>query len=236
MKEERIYGRNAVLEALRAGDVKRLYVKKDAKDGSMRPILALAKERGIIVSQVSREKLDALAEGAVHQGVCAYVNDFQYTPFEDLLKGDFLLLLDGIEDPHNLGAIIRSAHQAGAQGVVIPKRRAASVTSTVMKTSAGALRYTPVSQVTNLTQTVDRLKEAGFWIFGAAMEGTDYDKMDLSGKVALVIGNEEKGIGPGLMKHLDGMITIPMVGKIDSLNASCAAAILAFEVARQRRG
>lgn len=240
MKEQIIYGRNTVLEALEKGTVHKLFLQKGKGDGSIRKILGKAKDKGIIVQNVSRAKLDEYASGGNHQGICAYISDFTYRELEDLLeeldeKGEtpFFVLLDGIEDPHNLGAIIRSAHQAGANGVIIPKRRSAQVTATVYKTSAGAVTYIPVVRVTNLTQTAERLKEAGLWIYGADMGGSPYYKTDLTGPVGLVIGNEGRGIGPGLKKNLDGIVSIPMAGELDSINASCAAAVLCFEVLRQ---
>lgn len=238
MKEQIIYGRNAVLEGLSLGTVHKVYMKKGIRDGSMKKIYGRARDLGVVVAEVSKEKLDEMAEGNNHQGVCAYTSDFSYTPLEVLLeklpKNPFLVLLDGIEDPHNLGAIIRSAHQGGADGVIIPKRRAVGVTGTVYKTSAGAVVHIPVVQVTNMSQTVETLKEKGFWVYGGDMGETPFYKTDFTGAVALVIGGEGKGLSPGLKKHLDGIVSIPMVGKLDSINASCAASILIFEVLRQR--
>ena len=240
MKDQIIYGRNSVIEELEQKRVHKLYLQEGKQDGSLRKIFALGKEQGLVIQKVKKEKLDPLAEGGVHQGVCAYTSTFTYGVLEEVIKDlegrgeePFFLLLDGIEDPHNLGAIIRSAHQAGANGVIIPKRRSAQVTSTVYKTSAGALSHIPVIQVTNLSQTIATLKEKGLWIYGLDMEGEAYYNKDLTGPIGLVIGSEGKGIGKGLQKHLDGVLSIPMVGQIDSLNASCAASIVLFEVLKQ---
>ncbi|MDO5714874.1 MAG: 23S rRNA (guanosine(2251)-2'-O)-methyltransferase RlmB [Tissierellia bacterium] len=241
MKDQIIYGRNIVLEELEKKRVHKIFLQKGKQDGSLRKIIGKAKAQGIIIQNVNKEKLDSFSEGGNHQGVCAYVSDFSYSTFEEVFnhlekreEEPFFVLLDGIEDPHNLGAIIRSAHQAGANGVILPKRRSAQVTSTVYKTSAGAVSHIPIIQVTNLSQTVMKLKEKGLWIFGTDMGGDPYYRTNLTGPLGIVIGNEGKGIGKGLKKHLDGILSIPMVGQLDSLNASCAASIVFFEVLKQK--
>lgn len=235
-------GRQPVLEALRSGqEINKLLVAKGQKHGSIREILALAKARGIVVQEVDRSVLDRLSEAANHQGVLAQLAQVRYWELDELLDqaqdpawAPFLILLDGIQDPHNLGSIIRSGEALGAQGVVIPKRRAVGVTPAVMKSSAGAANYFPVCRVGNLASAIDQLKEAGFWIVGADMDGEPCFQQDLTGPIALVIGSEGAGLSRLIREKCDFLSSIPMRGSINSLNASVAASLLMFEVVRQR--
>ena len=239
---EQIEGRNAVMEAFCAGrPVDKLYVLDGCQDGPVRSITRIARKNDTIINYVSKDRLDQLSETGTHQGVIAQVAAYEYASVEDILKkaeekGEppFIILLDNIEDPHNLGAIIRTANLAGAHGVVIPKRRAVGLTATVARTYAGALNYTPVAKVTNLGKTIDELKEKGMWFVCADMGGTNMYQLDLKGPMGLVIGNEGEGISPLVKKKCDFVASIPMKGDIDSLNASVAAGILAFEIAHQR--
>lgn len=236
-----IIGRNPVMEALKSGrEIDKLFVAKDA-EGSIKKILGMAKDRGLYCQSADKAALDRIAGGRVHQGVIAYVSAYEYCDVEDILekareKGEdpFVIILDGIEDPHNLGAIMRTADGAGAHGIIIPKRRAAGITDVVAKASAGAVEYVPVAKVSNIAQTIDRLKELGIWVGACDMDGTPYDKADLKGKLALVIGAEGQGIGRLVKEKCDFSISIPMSGRITSLNASNAAAILMYEARRQR--
>lgn len=240
--ENKIEGRNAVLEALRAGKpIDKLYVLDGCPDGPVRTIIREAKKGDTIINYVKKERLDQLSETGHHQGVIAMAASYEYATVEDILekakeKGEapFIFILDNIEDPHNLGAMIRTANLAGAHGVIIPKRRAVGLTSTVARTSAGAINYTPVAKVTNLKQTMEQLKKEGMWFVCADMDGTPYYQMDLKGPMGLVIGNEGEGVSRLIKETCDFVASIPMKGDIDSLNASVAAGILAFEIARQR--
>lgn len=242
MEELKIEGRNAVLEALRSGKtIDKLFILDGCKDGPVNTIAKEAKKQNTIVQYVKKERLDQLSETKKHQGVIAMAAAYAYAEVEDILenarkKGEqpFLILLDGIEDPHNLGAIIRTANIAGAHGVIIPKRRAVGLTSTVAKTSAGALNYTPVAKVTNLTQTIKELKEQGIWFVGADMDGKTMYQLDLKGPIAMVIGKEGEGLSKLVKENCDFIASIPMKGEIDSLNASVAAGVLGFEIVRQR--
>lgn len=237
-----IEGRNAVIEAFRAGrTVDKLFVLDGCKDGPILTIKREAARHGSLIKYVPKERLDQLSETGKHQGVIAYAAAYAYAEVEDILriaedKGEapFLFLLDGIEDPHNLGAIIRTANLAGVHGVVIPKNRAVGLTATVAKASAGALNYTPVARVTNLGQTIEQLKKEGIWFVCADMDGTRMYDLDLKGPVGLVIGNEGSGVGRLVKEKCDFMAAIPMQGDIDSLNASVAAGVLAYEIVRQR--
>jgi 23S rRNA (guanosine2251-2'-O)-methyltransferase len=235
------------MEALKGGrEIEKLIVQKGG-EGSIVKIQAMARDKGIIMQYVDKPALDRMigagqGDGS-HQGVAAYVSEYRYYDVEDLLsiaseKGEdpFIVILDGIEDPHNLGAIMRSAEGAGAHGIVIPKRRAVGLTDTVAKASAGAVEYMPVAKVSNLAQTLDILKEKGIWIGACHMDGSDYYRMDLTGPIAIVIGAEGSGVSRLLMKKCDFILSIPMAGKISSLNASNAAAILMFEISKQRKG
>ena len=240
--ENKIEGRNAVLEALRAGKpIDKLYVLDGCPDGPVRTIIREAKKGDTIINYVKKERLDQLSETGHHQGVIAMAASYEYATVEYILekareKGEapFIFVLDNIEDPHNLGAMIRTANLAGAHGVIIPKRRAVGLTPTVARTSAGAINYTPVAKVTNLKQTMEQLKKEGMWFVCADMDGTPYYQMDLKGPMGLVIGNEGEGVSRLIKETCDFVASIPMKGDIDSLNASVAAGVLAFEIARQR--
>ena len=240
--ENKIEGRNAVLEALRAGKpIDKLYVLDGCPDGPVRTLIREAKKGDTIINYVKKERLDQLSETGHHQGVIAMAASYEYATVEDILekareKGEapFIFVLDNIEDPHNLGAMIRTANLAGAHGVIIPKRRAVGLTPTVARTSAGAINYTPVAKVTNLKQTMEQLKKEGMWFVCADMDGTPYYQMDLKGPMGLVIGNEGEGVSRLIKETCDFVASIPMKGDIDSLNASVAAGVLAFEIARQR--
>ena len=240
--EYTIEGRNAVIEALRSGkSIDKLYVLEGSSDGPIRTALAEAKKRDVLVKYVKKEKLDQLSETGRHQGIIACAAAYEYATLDDILenaksKGEapFVFILDGIEDPHNLGAIIRTANLAGAHGVIIPKNRAVGLTATVAKTSAGALNYTPVAKVTNLTATIETLKKEGMWFVCADMAGELMYNLDLKGPMGLVIGNEGQGVSRLVKEKCDFVASIPMRGDIDSLNASVAAGILAYEIVRQR--
>lgn len=240
--ESRIEGRNVVLEAFRSGKtIDKLYVLDGCQDGPVKSITREARKHDTIINYVSKERLDQLSDTGKHQGVVAVSAAYTYAEVEDILeaakeKGEppFIILLDGIEDPHNLGAIIRTANQVGAHGVIIPKRRAVGLTPTVARTSAGALNYTPVAKVTNLSNTMKELKEQGMWFVCADMDGTVMYDMDLTGPIGLVIGNEGDGVSTLVKKNCDMVASIPMKGDIDSLNASVATGVLAYEILRQR--
>lgn len=239
---EQIEGRNAVLEAFRSGRfVDKLYVLDGCQDGPVRTIIREAKKTDAILNFVSKERLDQLSQTGTHQGVIAQVAAYDYASVEDILenarkKGEapFIFLLDNIEDPHNLGAIIRTANLAGAHGVIIPKRRAVGLTATVARTSAGALNYTPVAKVTNLGNTIEALKKEGLWFVCADMGGQTMYDLNLTGPIGLVIGNEGDGVSKLVREKCDFIASIPMKGDIDSLNASVAAGVLAYEIVRQR--
>lgn len=236
-------GRNAVLEAFRSGKtVDRLFVLDGCQDGPVKTILREAKKQDTMVQYVKKERLDQLSETKNHQGVIAYCAACEYAEVSDILenakkKGEapFIVLLDGIEDPHNLGAIIRTANQAGAHGVIIPKRRAVGLTVTVARTSAGAVNYTPVAKVTNLVTVMEDLKKEGMWFVCADMDGEEMYSLNLKGPIGLVIGNEGEGVSRLVKEHCDMVASIPMKGDIDSLNASVAMGVLAYEIVRQRR-
>ena len=240
--ENLIEGRNAVLEAFRAGrTVDRLYVQDGLKDGPILTILREAKKTDAIVTRVTRERLDQISTTGMHQGVAAIVAAFSYASVEDMLalarekeEPPFLFLLDNIEDPHNLGAIIRTANLAGAHGVIIPKRRAASLSAVAVRASAGAVHYTPVAKVTNMAATIEALKKEGLWFVCADMQGEVMYRQNLTGPIGLVIGSEGEGVSRLVREKCDYTASIPMRGDIDSLNASVAAGVLAFEIRRQR--
>ncbi|GFH92141.1 putative TrmH family tRNA/rRNA methyltransferase [Lachnospiraceae bacterium] len=241
-EEFTIEGRNAVIEAFRSGKtIDKLFVLDGCKDGPIETIKREAKKHDCILRFVTKERLNQMSETGKHQGVIAYAAAYEYAQVEDILnlakqKGEppFVLLLDNIEDPHNLGAIIRTANLAGAHGVIIPKNRAAGLTAAVVRASAGALNYTPVAKVTNLTKTMEDLKKQGLWFVCGDMDGTPMYKLDLKGPIGLVIGSEGEGVGRIVKKACDFVASIPMKGDIDSLNASVAAGILAYEIVRQR--
>ena len=235
-----IVGRNPVTEALKSGrEIDKLLVS--ATEGSMIKILAQAKEKGIPVMRLEKAALDRLAQGQAHQGVAAYVSPYAYSELEDIFalaeaRGEdpLILILDNLEDPHNLGAIIRTAECAGVHGIIIPKRRSAGLSYTVAKASAGAIEYMRVARVTNIAVTLDELKEKGVWVYGADMDGTDYDECDFSGACAIVIGNEGKGISRLVREKCDVIASLPMKGQINSLNASVAAGILMYKAMKNR--
>lgn len=237
-----IEGRNAVLEAFRSGrTIDKLYVQDGCKDGPVQTIVREARKQDTIISFVARERLDQMSQTRNHQGVIAQGAAYGYARVEDILerarqKGEppFIILLDGIEDPHNLGAIIRTANLAGAHGVIIPKRRAVGLTATVAKTSAGALNYTPVAKVTNLSAAIEQLKKEGLWFVCADMNGELMYRLDLKGPIGLVVGGEGDGVSKLVRETCDMTAAIPMNGDIDSLNASVAAGILTYEIVRQR--
>lgn len=240
--ESKIEGRNAVIEAFRSGKtIDKLYILDNCQDGPIMTIKREAKKQDCLVKYVKREKLDQLSETGKHQGVVAITSAYEYASVEDILqnarkKGEdpFILLLDSIEDPHNLGAIIRTANQAGAHGVIIPKNRAVGLTAAVARTSAGALNYTPVAKVTNLGKTIEELKKEGLWFVCADMSGTTMYQLDLKGPIGLVVGSEGEGVGRLVKEKCDFTASIPMKGDIDSLNVSVAAGVLAYEIVRQR--
>lgn len=238
-----ICGRNPVLEAVRSGrEIDRLLVAHGVSGGSITAIIAKCKAKGILIKEISPQKLDYYCGGANHQGVAVMVASQEYSTPEEILdlakernEKPFIIICDEIEDPHNLGAIIRSAEACGVHGIIIPKRRSASLNATVAKSASGALEYMKVARVTNIANTIDFLKENGVWVFGSDMDGDDYTKTDFDIPCALVIGNEGNGIGTLTAKKCDGIISLPMCGKINSLNASVAAGVLMYEVVRKRR-
>lgn len=242
VNENIIEGRNAVLEAFRSGKpVDKLYVLDGCQDGPVRTIVREARKHDTIIQFVEKERLSQLSETGRHQGVIAYTAAYEYSEVSDMLElarereeDPFIILLDNIEDPHNLGAIIRTANLAGAHGVIIPKRRAVGLTATVAKTSAGALNYTPVAKVTNLKKTMEELKKEGLWFVCADMGGEAMYDLNLTGPIGLVIGNEGEGVSRMVKEKCDFVASIPMKGDIDSLNASVAAGVLAYEIVRQR--
>ena len=241
-EESKVEGRNAVLEAFRSGKtIDKLFVLDGCQDGPIKSITREARKKDTIINYVSKERLDQLSETGKHQGVIAICAAYEYATVEDILKNaeekqepPFIIILDGIEDPHNLGAIIRTANQAGAHGVIIAKHRAVGLTPTVARTSAGAINYTPVAKVTNISNTIEELKEKGLWFVCADMGGTTMYDLNLTGSIGLVIGNEGDGVSPLVKKHCDMVASIPMKGDIDSLNASVATGVLAYESVRQR--
>lgn len=241
--EDKIIGRNPIMEAIRSGrSIDKILVKKGRYEGSIVPIIKKAKEAKILIQEVDRAKLDAIAEGENHQGIIAYVSAYDYVSVKDILsraenKGEapFVIICDKITDPHNLGAILRTANCVGAHGVIIPKRNSVGLNSAVAKTSAGAVEYTPVAKVTNISNTIDDLKKEGMWIAGADMEGEEMYNVDLKGSLGLVIGSEGEGISRLVREKCDFIVSIPMNGQINSLNASVAAGVLMYEAMRQRR-
>ena len=243
LPDDVLVGRNAVTEALKSGrGINKLWIASGDREGSVAEIAALAKERGIVVQYVERTKIEALAGGHRHQGVLAYVAPVPYAELEDILKAaeakgeaPFLVLLDELEDPHNLGALLRTADATGVHGILIPKRRSVSLYATVAKTSAGAVEYVPVARIGNIAQTLKKLKEKGFWVAGADMDGEKaYYEADLTGPLVLVVGSEGKGMSRLTKEACDFIVRMPMVGRINSLNASVAGSILMYESMRQR--
>lgn len=243
-EEYTIEGRNPVLEAFRAGKtIDKVFILEGSQEGPIRSIVKEAKKSDAIVNYVKKDRLDTMSLTGKHQGVIAYAAAYDYASVEEILQvakdkdePAFIIILDGIEDPHNLGAIIRTAHLAGAHGIIIPKRRAVGLTATVARTSAGAINYLPVAKVTNLVNTVESLKEDGLWFVCADMDGEIMYNMDLKGPIGLVVGNEGEGVSRLLKEKCDFITKIPMYGQIDSLNASVAAGVLTYEIVRQRLG
>lgn len=241
-EELTMVGRNAVLEAFRAGKtIDRLFILDGSQDGPIKSILREAKKTDTIITFVKKERLDQMSEEGKHQGVIAYAAAYEYAEVDDILeaakaKGEapFIIILDGIEDPHNLGAMLRTANQAGAHGIIIPKRRAVGLTATVAKVSAGAINYTPVAKVTNIVQTMEELKEKGLWFVCADMSGEVMYRQNLTGPIGLVVGSEGEGVSRLVKEKCDFVTKIPMVGDIDSLNASVAMGVLTYEIVRQR--
>ena len=242
INESIIEGRNAVIEAFRSGrPIDKVYIQDGCQDGPILTIKREARKKDVLIKYAAKERLDQMSETGKHQGVIACAAAYEYADIDDLFKlaqqkdePPFFILLDNIEDPHNLGAIIRTANLAGAHGVIIPKNRAAGLTAVVARTSAGALNYTPVVKVTNLAKTIEELKEKGLWFVCADMEGTVLYQLDLKGPIGLVIGSEGEGVGRLVKEKCDLTAAIPMKGDIDSLNASVAAGVLAYEIVRQR--
>lgn len=237
-----IIGRNAVMELLKSErEIENVLIAKGEREGSINRIIALCKERKIVIKNVDRKKLDFMCAGANHQGVAANVPAHEYSSIDDILayaeeKGEspFLIICDEIEDSHNLGAIIRTAEACGAHGIIIPKRRNVGLNFIVAKTSCGALEYMRVARVTNLASTIEELKKKNIWVYAADMDGQRWDKMDFSGGVALVVGNEGNGVGRLVKEKCDVTVSLPMLGKVNSLNASVAAGIIMYEIAKQR--
>lgn len=242
VSENLVYGRNAVRELLSSGrDIEKIYVQSGEREGSINLLVGQASERKIPILEYEKSKLDKLCGGGRHQGIAALASEQNYSSVEDILayaeqRGEkpFVILLDGVEDPHNLGAIIRSAECCGAHGIIIPKRRAVGLTATVAKSSAGAIEHMRVAKVTNIASTLDELKERGLWVYGADMDGSAYYSTDLRGAVALVMGSEGFGISRLVKEKCDFIVSIPLYGAVNSMNVSCASAVLLSEIARQR--
>ena len=241
--DDQVEGRNAVLELLESGkDINKIFVEKGEKHGSIHKIIAIAKERRIIIVEKEKRQMQEMAQNQNYQGVIAIVPPFEYCEIEDILEeaenkneDPFVLILDGIEDPHNLGSIIRTAETAGVHGIIIPKRRAAAVNSTVAKTSAGAVEYMKIARVTNISDAIDKLKRAGLWICGTDISTEKYYyNQDLTGPIGIVIGNEGSGMSEKVRKNCDFLVKIPMKGKVTSLNASVSTGIVAYEAVKQR--
>lgn len=243
LSEDMVAGRNAVMEALKGSrSVNKLMIANGSTEGSIKEIIAVAKDKGVNIQYWDRSKLDSIARGIRHQGVLAQVAPVQYAELEDILQvakdrnePPFIVLLDELEDPHNLGAILRTADAAGVHGVLIPKHRSCPLSATVAKTSAGAVEHVPVARVGNLVQTIKKLKQEGLWVAAADMDGKDYYDTDLTGPLLLIIGSEGQGVGRLVKEQCDFVVRIPMVGKINSLNASVAGSILMYEAMKQRR-
>ena len=237
-----IEGRNAIIEAFRAGrSVDKLFIQEHTKEGSMNTLLREAKKTNTLIKYVPKERLDQISETGHHQGAVAFVAAYNYAEIDDMFalaqergESPFIIILDEIEDPHNLGAIIRTANLAGAHGVIVPKNRACGLTATVAKASAGAINYTPIAKVTNISQTIESLKDKGMWFVCADMDGETMYDIDLTGSIGLVVGNEGKGVSRLVKEKCDFIASIPMKGDIDSLNASVATGVLAYEIVRQR--
>lgn len=242
-REDLIIGRNAVREVIKSGrTIETIYIAKGSKEGSINEIIKLAKDNKLVIKEVDKKKLDSMSEGLVHQGVIALITPYKYCEIQDILnyaeernEDPFIVILDELEDPHNLGSIVRTAELCGVHGVIIPKRRNVGITATVYKSSVGAIEHVKVAKVTNINNAIDELKKVGIWVYGADMHGDEYSyQVNYSGPCALVIGSEGKGISKLTLKKCDKLVKIPMVGKINSLNASVAGGILMYEVLKSR--
>lgn len=243
IREDLIIGRNAAMEALKSDKtIEALYITNGPKEGSINAIINLAKDKKIVIKEVDKKKLDSMAAGAVHQGVIARITPYNYFEVKDILEdakrkneAPFIIILDELEDPHNLGSIVRTAETCGVHGIIIPKRRNVGVTPTVYKSSVGAVEHVKIAKVTNINSTIDELKEQGIWVYGADIEGREYSyEVDFSGPCALIIGSEGRGISKLTLKKCDKLVKIPMIGKINSLNASVAGGIMMYEVLKGR--
>ncbi|MGG7079600.1 23S rRNA (guanosine(2251)-2'-O)-methyltransferase RlmB [Clostridium sardiniense] len=243
VREDLIIGRNAAMEALKSDKtIEALYITNGPKEGSINAIINLAKDKKIVIKEVDKKKLDSMAAGAVHQGVIAKITPYNYFEVKDILEearrkneAPFIIILDELEDPHNLGSIVRTAETCGVHGIIIPKRRNVGVTPTVYKSSVGAVEHVKIAKVTNINSTIDDLKEQGIWVYGADIEGKEYSyEVDFSGPCALIIGSEGRGISKLTLKKCDKLVKIPMIGKINSLNASVAGGIMMYEVLKGR--
>lgn len=240
--EDIIYGKNPIIEAIESGhEINKLVILEGSKDRNLQKVVEMARQKKIMIQFMERKLMDRIADGENHQGVIAYVSPYEYHELEDLLQiarskneSPFLIICDEITDPHNLGSIIRTANAVGAHGVIIPKRRSAAINQTVVKTSCGAVEYVPVARVTNIAQTIKTLKEEGVWIVGTDMGAPNYYESNLTGSIAIVVGNEGGGIGRLVKESCDFMISLPMFGQVSSLNASVAASVVMYEVVRQR--
>ncbi|MFV0558928.1 MAG: 23S rRNA (guanosine(2251)-2'-O)-methyltransferase RlmB [Enterococcus sp.] len=234
-----VFGHHAVTEALKQGRGNKLFLLEDAKGEKIEQLKELAREHSVPVKWVPKQKIDTMSDHGVHQGMVLAITPYEYLNLDELLsqtqkENPFFIILDGLEDPHNFGSILRTADASGVDGVIIPKHRAVGITPVVVKTSTGAIEHVPVARVTNLSQAIKQLKEAGVWIFGTAMEGTNFQQWNAKGSIALIIGNEGRGMSAGLMKEVDELLTIPMTGHVQSLNASVAAGLLMYEAFRKR--
>ncbi|MGM0126274.1 RNA methyltransferase, TrmH family, group 3 [Enterococcus sp. AZ194] len=237
-----VFGFHATVEALQQGRGNKLFLQEDARGEKIDELKELAKEQAVPVKWVPKQKLDTLSDHGVHQGIVLAITPYEYLSLEELLEvgskeeEPFFLILDSLEDPHNFGSILRTADASGVTGVIIPKHRAVGITPVVTKASTGAVEHVPIARVTNLSQAVQELKEKNFWVFGTDMEGTNYQKWNTTGAIALIIGNEGRGMSQGLKKEVDELLTIPMTGHVQSLNAGVAAGLLMYEVFRKRGG
>lgn len=237
-----VFGHHATVEALQAGRGNKLFLQEDARGEKIEQLKGLAQTQSVPVKWVPKQKLDTLSDHGVHQGILLAITPYQYLTLDELMEqaaaveAPFLLILDSLEDPHNFGSILRTADASGVNGVVIPKHRSVGITPVVTKASTGAVEYVPIARVTNLSQTIKQLKDAGYWIFGTDMNGTAYHQWKVDGPIALIIGNEGRGMSAGLKKEVDEMLTIPMTGHVQSLNAGVAAGLLMYEVLRKRSG
>lgn len=243
LEDNFVFGHHAAVEALQQGRGNKLFLQEDSRGEKVEELKEIAREQAVPVKWVPKQKLETLSDHGVHQGVVLAITPYEYLSLDQLIErtkekkeDPFFLILDSIEDPHNFGSILRTADASGVDGVIIPKHRAVGITPIVTKTSTGAVEHVPVARVTNLVQAVQQLKETGFWVFGTDMTGTNFQKWNAKGSIALVIGNEGKGMSPGLKKEMDELLTIPMTGHVQSLNASVAAGLLMYQAFSQRQG